>query len=59
MLCMFVDVGLKFHAVLSLLTLRSRSWVIDLIDLVAKHKSGELRCRVTALILFLFSMEKD
>ena len=24
--------------------------VIDLIDLVAKHKSGELRCPATALI---------
>ena len=27
------------------------SLVIDLIDLVAKHKSGELRCPATALIL--------
>ena len=26
------------------------SLVIDLIDLVAKHKSGELRCPATALI---------
>ena len=32
------------------MTLRSRSLVIDLIDLVAKHKSGELRCPATALI---------
>ena len=29
------------------MTLRSRLWVIDL---VAKHKSGELRCPATALI---------
>ena len=28
------------------------SLVIDLIDLVAKHKSGELRCPATALIMF-------
>ena len=34
------------------MTLRSRSLVIDLIDLVAKHKSGELRCPATALIFF-------
>ena len=27
------------------------SLVIDLIDLVAKHKAGELRCPATALIL--------
>ena len=27
------------------------SLVIDLIDLVAKHKSGELRCPATALIV--------
>ena len=27
------------------------SLVIDLIDLVAKHKSGELRCPATALIM--------
>ena len=32
------------------------SLVIDLIDLVAKHKSGELhvRCSATALIFYLF-----
>ena len=37
------------------MTLRSRSLVIDLIDLVAKHKSGELRCPATALIIiFVF-----
>ena len=29
MLCMFVDIGLKFYAVPSRVTLRSRSWVID------------------------------
>ena len=27
------------------------SLVLDLIDLVAKHKSGELRCPATALII--------
>ena len=33
------------------MTLRSKSWVTDfLIDLVIKHKSGELHCLVTALI---------
>ena len=32
------------------------SLVIDLIDLVAKHKSGELRCPATALIkLYVFA----
>ena len=31
------------------------SLVIDLIDLVAKHKSGELRCPATALILTTFT----
>ena len=30
--------------------MRSMSLVIDLIDLVTKHKSGELRCPATALI---------
>ena len=50
-LSMLVDIGLKFYAVPSQPTLRSMSLVIDLIlDLVAKHKSGELRCPVTALI---------
>ena len=34
------------------MTLRSRSWVIDL---VAKHKSSELRCPATALILLTVS----
>ena len=29
------------------------SLVIDLIDLVAKHKAGELRCPATALITFI------
>ena len=29
------------------------SLVIDLIDLVAKHKSGELRCPATALIAYV------
>ena len=29
MLCMFVDIGLKFYAVPSRVTLRSRSWVIN------------------------------
>ena len=32
--------------------MRSMSLVVDLIDLVTKHKSGELRCPATALILF-------
>ena len=31
------------------------SLVIDLIDLVAKHKSGELRCPATALIVFAYA----
>ena len=30
--------------------MRSMSLVVDLIDLVTKHKSGELRCPATALI---------
>ena len=30
------------------------SLVIDLIDLVAKHKAGELRCPATALIMHFF-----
>ena len=34
------------------MTLRSMSLVIDVIDLVTKHKSGELRCPAT-LIDFL------
>ena len=33
------------------MTLRSKSLVIDLIYLVAKHKSGKLRCPATALII--------
>ena len=48
---MLVDIGLKFYAVLSqptCVTLRSMSLVIDL---VVKHKSGELRCPATALIM--------
>ena len=32
--------------------MRSMSLVVDLIDLVTKHKSGELRCPATALIDF-------
>ena len=35
--------------------MRSMSLVVDLIDLVTKHKSGELRCRTTALIIAGFS----
>ena len=31
--------------------MRTMSLVVDLIDLVTKHKSGELRCPATALIL--------
>ena len=35
------------------------SLVIDLIDLMAKHKAGELRCPATALILHeLFLLKK-
>ena len=32
--------------------MRSVSLVVDLIDLVTKHKSGELRCLATALIAY-------
>ena len=52
-LSMLVDIGLKFYAVPSqptLVTMRSMSLVVELIDLVTKHKSGELRCPATALI---------
>ena len=34
--------------------MRSMSLVVDLIDLVTKHKSGELRCPATALIFVIF-----
>ena len=34
--------------------MRSMSLAVDLIDLVTKHKSGELRCPATALIAFPF-----
>ena len=37
------------------MTLRSVSLVIDLIDFVEKHKAGELRCPVTALIIYYFN----
>ena len=53
-LSMLVDIGLKFYAVPSQptsVTMRSMSLVVDLIDLVTKHKSGELRCPATALIV--------
>ena len=46
-------IGLKFYAVPSgptRETLRSRSWVKDL---VAKHKLGQLRCPLTALIIYI------
>ena len=33
--------------------MRSMSLVVDLIDLVTKHKSVELRCPATALIFLL------
>ena len=33
--------------------MRSMFLVVDLIDLVTKHKSGELRCPATALIFQL------
>ena len=36
------------------MTMRSMSSVVDLIDLVTKHKSGELRCPATALIVEFF-----
>ena len=36
--------------------MRSMSLVVDLIDLVTKHKSGELRCPATALIFPPFSL---
>ena len=55
-LSMLVDIGLKFYAVASQptrVTMRSMSLVVDLIDLVTKQKSGELRCPATALISFL------
>ena len=53
-LSMLVDIGLKFYAVPSQptsVTMRSVSLVVDLIDLMTKHKSGELRCPATALIV--------
>ena len=37
--------------------MRSMSLVVDLIDLVTKHKSGELRCPGTALILMIISIQ--
>ena len=36
--------------------MRSMSLVVDLIDLVTKHKSGELRCPATALINNIMSI---
>ena len=36
--------------------MRSMSLVVDLIDLVTKHKSGELRCPATALMVFIFTV---
>ena len=35
------------------------SLVIDLINLVAKHKAGELRCPATALIIVMFILKTD
>ena len=49
-LSMLVVIGLKFYAVPCITTHLSDIEVNDLIDLVAKHKSGELRCPATALI---------
>ena len=37
--------------------MRSMSLVVDLIDLVTKHKSGELRCPATALIAFVHQLK--
>ena len=39
--------------------MRSMSLVVDLIDLVTKHKSGELRCPATALIVSYFPKTND
>ena len=39
--------------------MRSMSLVVDLIDLVTKHKSGELRCPATALIYVLVKKSRD
>ena len=36
--------------------MRSMYLVVELIDLVTKHKSGELRCPATALILILVAL---
>ena len=38
--------------------MRSISLVVDLIDLVTKQKSGELRCPATALIFSAVSCQK-
>ena len=51
---MFVDIGLKFYAFtthLNDLEVKVMGHRF-LINLVAKHKSGELRCPATALINF-------
>ena len=37
--------------------MRSMSLVVDLIDLVTKHKTGELRCPATALIISLYLLK--
>ena len=39
--------------------MRSMSLVVDLIDLVTKHKSGELRCPATALIVLGIIIEDE
>ena len=39
--------------------MRSMSLVVDLIDLVTKHKSGELRCPATALIVTKMSTNRQ
>ena len=47
---MLVDIGLKFYAV-PCITTHLSDIEVNVFDLVAKHKSGELRCPATALII--------
>ena len=55
MLCMFVDIGLKFYAVPLRETLRSRSWVINFDRLSGKAQVRRATLSRDSSFLFLES----
>ena len=61
MLCMFVDIGLKFYAVPSQVTLRSRSRVIDFDRFSGKAqvRRATLSCDSSYLLLVIYILGQN